>query len=212
MNTFHIEDLFGTRSKVAILRTLVNVAVPLSIRQVAVRSGVSHVAAATALNDLVDIGVVAASQAGNARVHWLERQNLLVSSVVVPAFQNESGFEELAIDVIGEVAGSAYSVVLFGSRARGDNAPDSDYDVLIVERDRRRLDRVIARFDACATDLRTKLGASVSVLGYTIEEAMELVRRGGNFMDGVLAEGDLISGVRPRLWGKDDEGETGRAG
>jgi predicted nucleotidyltransferase len=212
MNTFHIEDVFGTRARVAVLRTLANVAVPLSIRQVAAQSGVSHVAAASALDSLVEIGVVAASQAGKSRVHWIERENLIVSTIVVPAFNGEGHLEDRAIDVIRDLAGSAYSVVLFGSRARGDNAGDSDYDVLVVERDRRRLDRVMARFDAKTTELWTKLGASVSLLGYTIEEAIALVQRGDNFMDGVLADGDLISGVHPRLWGRDGEGEAGQPG
>lgn len=37
---------------------------------------------------------------------------------------------------------SLHSTVLFGSRARGDHAPDSDYDVLVVVS---RLDRTIRK-------------------------------------------------------------------
>ena len=64
MNTIHTSDIFGSRSRVAVLGVLANVAVPLSIRQVAVQAGLSHASAGEALDHLVSLGVVASSDVG----------------------------------------------------------------------------------------------------------------------------------------------------
>ena len=40
------------------------------------------------------------------------------------------------LDRIGGIRSSVEQLVLFGSRARGDHRPDSDYDLLVVVRQR----------------------------------------------------------------------------
>jgi predicted nucleotidyltransferase len=42
---------------------------------------------------------------------------------------------ETAGKTLAELADNPVKVVLFGSRARGDAGPESDYDFLVVERD-----------------------------------------------------------------------------
>jgi predicted nucleotidyltransferase len=203
MNTIHTSDIFGSRSRVAVLGVLVNVSVPLSIRQVAVQAGLSHASAGEALDHLVSLGVVAASDAGRSRIHWLERRNLAVRQMVLPVFEAEAAAAQAAIEaLVAALPSTVYSAVLFGSRARGENALDSDYDVVVVEPNRSNLERALASIDLASTDLRATLGAPVSVLGYTIDQALELVTRGDNFMGGVVREGISLVGMPPESWGK----------
>lgn len=207
METIHIEDLFGTRARIGVLRVLSRVTVPLSIRQVASQAGMSHAVVADALESLVGLGVVGTTDAGRSRVHWLERRNLIARDLVLPAFAAEEGLPESAVRQLrGALPAFVYSAVLFGSRARGDSDADSDFDVLVVERDRAALDAVLQQMDAQSADLRAALGARVSVLGYTVDEARGLVERGDNFMIGVVREGVLLLGVGPRGWGSEGEG------
>ncbi len=185
------------------LGVLVNVSVPLSIRQVAVQAGLSHASAGEALDHLVSLGVVAASDAGRSRIHWLERRNLAVRQMVLPVFEAEAAAAEAAIDaLVAALPSTVYSAVLFGSRARGENALNSDYDVVVVEPDRSTLERTLGAVDPATTDLRATLGAPVSVLGYTIDQALELVARGDNFMSGVVREGITLVGMPPEAWGE----------
>lgn len=209
MNTIHTADIFGSRSRVAVLGVLVRVSVPLSIRQVAVQAGLSHASAGEALDHLVGLGVVATSDAGRSRIHWLERRNLAVRRMVLPVFEAEAAAAQTAIDaLVAALPAAVYSAVLFGSRARGENALNSDYDVVVVERDRATLESTLASVDLVTTDLLATLGAPVSVLGYTIDQALELVARGDNFMSGVAREGITLVGTPPEAWGKSDEGEA----
>ncbi len=203
MNTIHTSDIFGSRSRVAVLGVLVNVAVPLSIRQVAVQAGLSHASAGEALDHLVSLGVVASSDAGRSRIHWLERRNLAVRRMVLPVFEAEAAASRAALDELAAAfPATVYSAVLFGSRARGENALGSDYDVVVVEPDRATLERTLAAVDLVTTELRAALGAPVSVLGYTIDEALALAERGDNFMSGVLREGITLVGLPAQAWGK----------
>jgi predicted nucleotidyltransferase len=201
MNTIHLEEVFGSRGRVAVLRVLAGVSVPLSIRQVAVQAGMSHAPAAEALDRLVSLGLVAASQAGRSRVHWLERRNVVVREVVLPALAAEEGLEDSALGVLREaLPTTVFSATLFGSRARNDYTRASDYDVLIVEPDRATLDASLAFMDSSSSELRASLGASVSVLGYTIDEARALIARGDNFMEGVARDGVLLVGTPLAAW------------
>src|SRR6266404_2050933 len=49
-----------------------------------------------------------------------------------PQATNESGLLEQIVEVL-RAAGQPERVILFGSRARGDARPDSDFDLLIVQ-------------------------------------------------------------------------------
>jgi predicted nucleotidyltransferase len=201
MNTIHLEEVLGSRGKIAVLRVLANVAVPLSIRQVAAQAGLSPAPTAEILDRLVSLGVVAATQAGKSRVHWLERRNLLVRELVLPALALEAGLVDAAVrELRAALPPTVYSAVLFGSRARTDHTTSSDYDVVVVEPDERTLQETLTHMDGLSTDLAASLGAPVSVLGYTLEDARGLLARGDNFMDGVVGDGVLLAGVSPRTW------------
>lgn len=200
MNSYHTTSLFGTRAKVSVLRVLVNVAVPLSIREIAAQAGISHVAASAALQELTPLGVVAVKAAGRARVHWLERRSLLTCTIVLPVFEAERDYEQRALCRLAEVAGDLYSVVLFGSRARGEAVGSSDYDLLAVDPDPAVVAQAELRFQRLSTELHAALGVDVSLLAYTLEEARALMDSGDNFMQGVLRDGVVVVGVHPREW------------
>jgi predicted nucleotidyltransferase len=207
MEAIRLEDVFGSRGRVAVLRVLAGVSVPLSIRQVAVQAGMSHSPTAEVLDSLVSLGLVATTEAGRSRVHWLERRSVVVRSLVLPALAAEADLVDAAIRELRTfVPDTVYSAVLFGSRARGDHVRGSDYDVIIVEPDEATRDQTLGLVNRSSTELRARLGASVSVLAYSIQEVRDLAERGDNFMDGVVRDGVLLAGVSPRAWGCQDEG------
>lgn len=202
MNAIRLEDVFGSRGRVAVLRVLAGVSVPLSIRQVAVQAGMSHSPTAEVLDALVSLGLVASAEVGRSRVHWLERRNIVVRTLVLPALAAEGDLENVAIRELRMfLPETVYSAVLFGSRARGDHSRGSDFDVVVVEPDEVTRDQTLAILDSSSTELRARLGASVSVLGYTIQEARDLMACSGNFMDGVVREGVLLAGISLRAVG-----------
>ncbi len=81
-------------------------------------------------------------------------------------------------------------VQLFGSRARGDATPDSDYDVLIVVQDRSAIDRTRIYDYVPEVNLRYGIDLSLKIYG---EDEFELFRRTGvPFIREALREGHAL--------------------
>jgi len=92
---------------------------------------------------------------------------------------------------------NAKLVILFGSRARGDWKPWSDYDLLVIADFRERyLDR-ISRILEVIKDIPLPIEPHP----YTLEEAMEMLRRGNPIIVDALEEGRVLhsSGGLERL-------------
>lgn len=141
--THTIEDLLGSRSRIAVLRVLLGVSVPLNASQIATRTGLTRPAVASVLADLSTIGAVRSSPAGRATIHWLNRDSVYVEHLISPLFEAERRLPE---DMLNDLAETFHehtvSVVLFGSYARGEQAPDSDVDVALVMADGRNASAV----------------------------------------------------------------------
>lgn len=93
--------------------------------------------------------------------------------------------EELLGEIVQRIlsAGSPLKIILFGSRARGDNKPDSDIDILIIEASDAHLSDKRRAYDKVLYDLypeKTVLAHSILdveqwkyVRGYITTEALE---------------------------------------
>jgi len=64
---------------------------------------------------------------------------------------------------LGEIYGDRLErVVLYGSRARGDHRPDSDYDIAVFIKDPGTLGEEIRRLASLTTDILIDTGAVIS--------------------------------------------------
>lgn len=89
----------------------------------------------------------------------------------------------------------AFAVILFGSPARGDYAPGSDADLLVVlDSDERRF------IDRIPDYLREFLDAPAppEVFPYTSQELERMRATGNQFVERALAEGIVLAERRPR--------------
>jgi predicted nucleotidyltransferase len=200
--TYSVEQILGSRSRVLVLRLLHYVNVPLNASQVAARSGLSQPAAASALEQLGGMGLVASSPAGRAWVHWLVRDNVYAEQIVSSVFEGEMEIVgELLSDLTMAFSGHAASVVLYGSYARGDQNAQSDIDVALVAssgEDKSELDALVAERSSMFV---RRWGAPISALVYDIEEAAALESRAPALFQALEREGVVVSGLPIDQWG-----------
>ena len=100
-------------------------------------------------------------------------------------FRRDYSIEELS-DIVGQVARRHHitAVYLFGSRARGDNRPDSDYDMIVEVGPGFRASDIFEFEDELKAILKRDVGAMTS----------SVLRNDNDFSREVLRERILIYG------------------
>jgi uncharacterized protein len=103
--------------------------------------------------------------------------------------------EDVVADIVRRIVEAAQPdrVILFGSRARGDARPDSDFDLLVIkESEEPRYRRSVPLYVALAD-----LPVEVEVMVYTPEEVEEWSQVPQAFVTTAVREGTAIY-ERPR--------------
>ena len=98
--------------------------------------------------------------------------------------------ERFVREAIEPLKGQIYRAYLFGSRARDDYRPDSDYDILIVLYERRR--QTVDKLYDVVMDILLDTGRLVSLKIFPYEEFKRLSSIPTPFMKNVLREGIVI--------------------
>lgn len=201
--TYTIESILGSRSRIAVLRVLLGVTVPLNASQIAERTGITRPAVATALDDLAAAGIVQSSSVGRANAHVLVRENVYVRRIIEPAFSGEATIPDDLVEYLRAGFGDlAQSVVLFGSYARGDQDASSDVDVVLVAADadsKTRLER--AAYDLMS-DFHRRFGTHLSPLIYDRAEAADLGNRAPVLMASLREDGVTVHGLHLWEWSR----------
>ncbi|MFA5845148.1 MAG: nucleotidyltransferase domain-containing protein [Coriobacteriia bacterium] len=203
--THSIESILGSRSRVAVLRVLVGVTIPLNTSQIAAHARLTRPAVASVLEDLAAGGIVRSSPAGRANVHQLERRNIYVERLIEPLFAAEQQMpDHLESDLRAAFEDSSPSIVLFGSYARGEQETGSDVDVVLVTADvgsKKDLDRRLLSY---AQEFRARYGANLSAITYEAREADALWRTAPAFLESLRRDAVVVSGRGPWEWADDE--------
>lgn len=81
-----------------------------------------------------------------------------------------------------------HAVALFGSRARGDYRPWSDYDILVIaDSSEKYLDRI-----GRILELLGSVDVNIELHPYTLDEAIEMLRKGNSIIVDGLSEGIVL--------------------
>lgn len=196
-----IETLLGSRSKLAVLRVLQGVAIPLNASQLAGRTGLSWTAVSTVLDELAEMGVINSSSAGRANIHSLNRESIYVTDLIDPLFAAEERIpDEMLADLSSTFESQALAMVVFGSYARGEQASGSDVDAAIVAADPKAKDLVEETVDGYQTHFLSRYGAPLSAIVYDAVEAAALSEAAPSFAAQLVADALVVFGPHPREW------------
>jgi predicted nucleotidyltransferase len=177
-----LSHALGTRAKVACLRVLSLTTGHLTQRDVARRAGVQHRSSQLALDDLARLGLIRRIQGGRDFLVSLSTDHVL-SAAVRALFRAESEFFlALRQDLVralmdGPRRRRPASVVLFGSVARGDDAPGSDLDLLVLTPETDDVEPALTRLDSARGHMLQRYGYALRPIAYTVADARRRWRR-----------------------------------
>ncbi len=135
---FHepLNDILGNRTQVKLLRLLARTRSAHTGRELARLIGQSHNTTRFALEELECNGLIIKQQAGRSNLYSLDQDNIVFSDILLPAFKLEERlFGEVASILSQELGKVLLDIILFGSVAKGEEAPRSDLDLVLVLKD-----------------------------------------------------------------------------
>ena len=189
-----LDKLIGSKGRVALLITLLDGKQRrVHIRELARNSGLSAPSLMREAKSLVKIGLLREERNGN-RVDYLANVAsplyAVLSELVVKTAGAEIALKEAFSDSDNDV------VFIYGSRAKGMERTDSDYDVLVIGREGLR--KTVARAGAVAN----RIGVEVNPYVITTEEFKQRISSGDHFLKEVMAS--------QKIFLKGDEDELAR--
>lgn len=190
-----LEDVFGDRLNVTVLRLLSQLAGGHSGNDIARRLGLQQSAVRKALERLVARGVVTRTDVGRSAAYALDTRREVVRRVVLPAFQAEARLGERLRRALQRRALTLRpppsAVVLYGSVARGAAAP-GDVDLLVVLAEAADEEPVRAALLDAARPLEHRFQIAVNPVVLTAAELE--ARREDPLVTAIASEGLLLSG------------------
>jgi predicted nucleotidyltransferase len=180
---------FSNKSRVLILRTLSNNDRGLTNSQVAELTGLSEMAVSRNVRDLSKEGLIETRRVGNALVSDINEANhvgFLLKYLFKWEEESTEGLKEIVRDRLKNELDDVVSMVVFGSRARGDERLDSDMDVMVITE----------KGHPEATASMMVEGILVSVFQIPKEAFLSRARSKDPLALNVIFEGDVIYGKK----------------
>jgi predicted nucleotidyltransferase len=197
----HIEELFGTKSRIAVMRVLYHAMQPMSISEISRRAGITRPSALDALRGFDWMQVVRCTHTAGAKLYALNRQSVITRQYVLPLFDAESNLLHRIIDDIQvKFEDFAESVILFGSFARGDYSSRSDIDVMLVVKDEERKRLVRNLTSDYFSYFHDRYGAECLPMVYTEDEVRHLFKDSSSFINNVAEDGIVVTGKDIKEW------------
>lgn len=196
--THPLDDAFPSRSHVRILRALDELpdGVPVSARELARRSGLSHPTASNVLASLGRQGIVIARRAPRADAFELNRRHILVEKLR-PLFEWErqlfGEFMSFIVQAIERTPGVS-AAYLFGSVVRHEMTSASDIDLAVVVLDTSTITETESALDRVADAVRERFGnrLNITIGSSSIEQLQRPSRPGHRLWTRIVREGIAV--------------------
>ena len=189
---YPLDRIFSASSHVPILRALQDSREGMSGRSIAREAHINHQACAVAVKNLEALGILQRQGSGKTQLIRVNFENCLVKNSLLPLLRQE---RELPKKIKGEIAETfkdALTLTLFGSSARGEDAPGSDMDALLIV-DEPRKHKIQKRASEYAPAFIRRYGIRLSPIVMTTAEAKRRIKKSDPLLKNIVSEGtDLL--------------------
>ncbi|MBW3554488.1 MAG: nucleotidyltransferase domain-containing protein [Gemmatimonadetes bacterium] len=189
-----LDEVFGRRSNVRLLRALSPIDYAVSGREAARLAGLSH-RAIVSLDDLAALGVVHRRETAGQHLYSFNREHALAPAVL-ELFAAEHRRTTAILGRLKELAGAAGAAYagVFGSGARGEAKPKSDLDVIVLVESPESRRAAYESLVAASGRLQEEFGVRLSPVVLTLDQAREQARERGTLMRDLVRDARRVHG------------------
>lgn len=143
----YLEKLLGNKTKIAMLRAFYKIPDKIwSSRDLARFIGAYNTTILDNLGDIEDMGLVDIGLHGHVKTIKVNKESFVFTNIVKPLFEKEDKtlkalIEQLKLSIMPK---DTDIFVLFGSVVEKKEKPSSDIDLLIVTKNKEKIDRVMS--------------------------------------------------------------------
>ena len=190
-----LDDVLGHKSKIKLLRYLLNSKLELTGRQLSRVIGIHHRTCHTALKELASFGIVIMHQTGKAIVYKINDNNLLVEKILKPIFDLEKNILLQMITALRNITRvRILSAIVFGSVASSSERATSDIDILFLVASKKEKNRLIEKLEKIEYSFILKYGNMLSPLVFTTEEFNIQLKKKDNLALNIIQKGRSVYG------------------
>jgi len=168
---FPLDSLLGRAGNLRVLRLLILAPAPQSVSQLAQATGLTAQGIRNVLEGFVSLGLAQVAGSGRSQVYSVNESHELME-LVRPLFKAEharwlsirSGLRKAMANRPAVIAAWYY-----GSAARGEDVPGSDFDLALVIKGA-GVDRTLAAVRSELRALEDRIGVSFSIVGLSMDD------------------------------------------
>lgn len=190
-----LDSAFGDSARLRIIRCLMLAQQPLTGREIARQTHITPWAAIKVLRILENSGLIEMKRAGRANLYSLRKETALFIELLSSLFKRESRFVEFSVEwLLGRLKQKPFSIILFGSIARGNEREESDIDLLFVVKSPDEKKRFAALLSQIGSEFQVKFGKKISPYILTIEEFRRQHRKQEGVVKNAIEQGVVVYG------------------
>lgn len=194
-----LNAILGVPSHIAVLRALRDAPAGSTGRDVARAAGIFPQAAHDALSRLERAGLVRRHAAGRAYLFSLNRKHRLVREALLPLLDVEAEFgRALRTSLRQAFERRVVAGAVFGSAARGEDAPTSDLDVCLIVEKASQVERVQDHAASVAERVQEEFGVRLAPLAFDRRAFAARHARREALVVNIVKDGRSFIGPEPR--------------
>ena len=199
-----LNELLGTRSRLAAIRVLARATDSLSGREVARRAALTPRGALEALRQLAAAGVIDERVTSSQSLFALRRDTLVYKSLVASLVEAEQAWTATLLHALREhvrrvatrAGGKPRWAGLFGSVARGDDDARSDIDIAMIAGDDAHASALRSAHADMAGEITESIGRRVSVIVLAPAQLRKLAKLNDPLVTALRTESRRLIGDR----------------
>lgn len=190
-----LNSILGHKSKVKILRYLLNTKLELTGRELSRAVGMHHRTCHSALQELASFGIVDMRQAGRAIVYKINDNNLIVQQALRPIFNLERDLLPQTIKILlKNIRVRIISGIVFGSIASSLERATSDVDVLFLVSSKKEQQKLMDDIEKREYNFILQYGNRLSPLVLTLNEFYKRLKQRDKLIQDIIQKGKSVYG------------------